>query len=98
MDVDGGHEQTLDFRQRECFFRKGVKLGFAQNLYQRLHAFDGRSASDEAVRPFAAVAVLVVAAAVFKLLLSVLELGKLALLGGNFSVQLLDGFLFGHGT
>ena len=78
MGADGGHEQTLDFRQRESLFRKGVKLGFSQNLYQRLYALDGRAASDEAVCPLAAVAFFVVAAAVFKLLLSVLELGKLS--------------------
>lgn len=67
------------------------------NLCQRLYAFDGRAVSDEAVRPLAAVTFLVVAAAVFQLLLSVLELGKLTLLGGDFSFQLRDGFLFGHG-
>ena len=98
MGVDGRHEQIPDLRQRECFFRKGVKFGFSQNLCQRLHAFDGRTAGDEAVRPFAAVTFFVVAAAVFKLLLSVLELGKLELLGGDFSFQLRDGFLLGHGT
>ena len=50
------------------------------------------------MRPFAAVAFLIVAAAVFKLLLSVLELGKLTFLGGNFSFQLRDAFLFGNGA
>ena len=98
MSVDGGHEQTLDLRQSKHFFCKGVELGFGQNLCQRLHAFDGRAASDEAVCPLAAVAFLVVAAAVFKLLLSVLELGKLAFLGSNFSLQLRDSFLLGHGA
>ena len=98
MGIDGGYEQAPDLRQRESLFHKGVKFGFTQNLCQRLHAFDGRAAGDEAVRPFAAVAFLIVDAAVFKLLLSVLELGKLSFLGGNFSFQLRDGFLFGHGT
>lgn len=28
VGVDCGHEQTLDFRQSKCFFRKGVELGF----------------------------------------------------------------------
>ena len=50
------------------------------------------------MRPFAAVAFLIVAAAVFKLLLSVLELGKLALPGGYFGFQFRDSFLFGHGA
>ena len=98
VGVDGGHEQTLDFRQSKCFFRKGVELGFGQNLCQRLHAFDGRATGDEPVDPLAAVAFLVVAAAVFQLLLFVLKLGKLALLSGDFGFQLRDGFLFGHGA
>ena len=98
MGVDGRHEQTFDLWQSKRFFRKGVKLGFAQNLHQRLYAFDGRAVSDEAVRLLAAVAFLVVAAAVFQLLLSVLELGKLAFLGGDFCFQLRDCFLFRHGA
>ena len=53
VGVDGGHEQTFDLRQSKRFFRKGVELVFGQNLCQRLHAFDGRAAGDEAVRPLA---------------------------------------------
>ena len=98
VSVDGGHEQAFDLRQSKRFFCKGVELGFSQNLYQRLHAFDGRAAGDEPVGPLAAVAFLVVAAAVFQLLLFVLELGNLALLGGDFSFQLRDCFLFWHGA
>ena len=98
MGGDGFHEHILNLRQRESLFRKGIKLSFGQSLCQRLHAFDGRAASNEAVRPLAAVAFLVVAAAVFQLLLFVLKLGKLAFLGGDLGFQLRDGFLFGHCT
>ena len=98
MGVDGGYEQAPDLRQGKYFFRKGVELGFGQNLCQRFHAFDSRAAGNEAVRPFTAVAFLLVAAAVFQLLLSVLELGKLAFLGVDFCFQLRDGFLVGHGA
>ena len=98
MGVDGGHEQILDLRQSKCFFHKGIELGFGQNLCQRLYAFDSRAAGNEAVRSFAAVAFLALAAAVFQLLLSVLELGKLALPGGYFGFQFRDSFLFGHGA
>ena len=98
MFVDGFHEQGLDLRQGECFFRKGVELSFSQNLCKRSHALNSSSTGNEPVRPFPAVAFLIVAAAVFKLLRFVPELGKLALTGGNLGFQFWDGFLFGHGT
>jgi len=50
------------------------------------------------VRPLPTVAFPVVTAAVFKLLLFVPELGKLALIGGNLGFQFGDGFLFCHST
>jgi len=50
------------------------------------------------VRPLPAVTLFVVGGTVFKLLLFVPELGKLALIGGYLGFQFWDGFLFGHGT
>ena len=92
--VDGLHEQTLDLWQGEGFFRKGVKLGFAQHLRQRGYALHSGSTSDKPVCPFPAVTFFVVGSTVFKLLLFVPELGKLALIGGNLGFQFGDGFLF----
>ena len=96
MFVDPFHQQALDLRDGKSFFSKGVKLGFGQNLCQRGHALHSGSTSDQPVRPFPAVAFLVVAAAVFKLLLFVPELGKLALIGGDLGFQIGDRFLFCH--
>ena len=98
MFVDGLHEQALDFRQGEGFFRKSIKLGFAQNLCKRSHTLDGSSMGDKPVRPFPAVAFFVVGGTVFKLLLFVPKLGELALIGGNLGFQFGNGFLFGHRT
>ena len=78
--VDRFHEQTLDLRQGEGFFRKGVELSFSQNLCKRSHALNSSSTGDKPVRPFPAVAFLVVGGTVFKLLLFVPELCKLALI------------------
>ena len=98
MFVDSLHEQVLDLRQGEGFFCKGIELCFGQNLCQRGYAFNGCTSGDQPVRPFPAVTFFVVGGTVFKLLLFVPELGKLALIGGNIGFQFRDGFLFGHGT
>ena len=98
MFVYGFHKQALDLRDGKGFFRKSVKLGFAQNLCQRGHALNGSSTGNQPVRPFLAVAFFIVGGTVFKLLLFVPELGKLALIGGDLGFQFGDGFLFGHGT
>ena len=94
MLVDGLHEQALDLRDGKSFFSKGVKLGFAQNLCKRGHALHSGPTGDEPVRPFPAVTLFIVDGTVFKLLLFVPELGKLALIGGNLGFQFGDGFLF----
>ena len=96
--VDGLHEQTLDLWQGEGFFRKGVKFGFAQHLRQRDYTLYSGSTSNQPVRPFPAVTLFIVDGTVFKLLLFVPELGKLALIGGNLGFQFGDGFLFCHST
>ena len=98
MFVDRFHKQALDLRDGKGFFRKGVKLGFAQHLCQRCYTLHSGPTGDQSVCPFPAVAFLIVAAAVFKLLLFVPEPGKLALTGGDLIFQFGDGFLFGHGT
>ena len=98
MLVDGLHEQTLDLWQGEGFFRKGVKFGFAQHLRQRDYTLYSGSTSNQPVRPFPAVTLFIVDGTVFKLLLFVPELGKLALIGGNLGFQFGDGFLFCHST
>ena len=94
MFVDGLHEQALDFRQGEGFFRKGVKLGFGQNLCQRCNAFNSCATGDKVVRPLAPITFFVVGDTVFKLLLFVLELRKLAFIFRFLGFQLGDGFLF----
>jgi len=96
--VDGLHEQAPDLRQGKGFFCKGIELYFGQNLCQRCYAFNGCPTGDEPVRPFPAVTFFVVGGTVFKLLLFVPELGKLALIGGNLGLQFGDGFLFRHST
>ena len=98
MFVDHFHEQALDLRQGEGFFRKGVELSFSQNLCKRSHALNSSSTGDKPVCPLPAVTLFVVGGTVFKLLLFVPELGKLALIGGYLGFQFRDGFLFGHGT
>ena len=98
MFVDGFHEQGLDLRQCEGLFRKGIELSFAQNLCQRGYTLHSSSTGDKPVRPFPAVAFLIVAAAVLKLLLFVPELGKLTLIVSDLGFQFGDGLLFGHGT
>ena len=96
--ADGLHKQALDLRQGEGFFRKSIKLGFAQNLCQRGHALHSGSTSDQPVRPFPAITFLVVASAVFNLLLFVPELGKLAFIGGDLGFQFGDRFMFFQNT
>lgn len=71
-------EQALDLWQGEGFFRKGVELSFSQNLCKRSHALNSSSTGDKPVCPFPAVALFIVGGTVFKLLLFVPELGKLA--------------------
>lgn len=96
MFVDRFHKQAFDLRDGKSFFSKGVKLGFGQNLCQRCDTFNGCATGDKVVRPLAPIALLVVTAAVFKLLLFVLELGNPTLIGVNLSLQFGDGFLFCH--
>ena len=91
-------EQALDLRQGEGFFRKGVELSFSQNLCKRSHALNSSSTGDKPVCPFPAVALFIVGGTVFKLLLFVPGLGKLALTGGDLIFQFRDGFLFRHST
>ncbi len=98
MFVDGLHKQALDLRQGEGFFHEGIELSFAQHLRQRGHTLHSGSTSDQPVRPFPAVTFFVVGGTVFKLLLFVPELGKLALIGGDLGPQFGDGFLFRHST
>ena len=86
------------FSSMENSFCKGIELGFAQNLCQRCYALHSGPMGDEPVRPFPAVAFFVVGGTVFKLLLFMTELGKLALIGRDLGFQFGDGFLFGHGT
>ena len=74
MFVDRFHEQALNLRDGKSFFRKGVKLGFGQNLCQRCDAFNGCATCDKVVRPLAPISFFVVGDTVFKLLLFVLEL------------------------
>lgn len=97
VHVDGLHEQFLDLRQGEGFFRKGVELGFTQHLCERCYALHCGPTGDKPVRPFSAVALFIVATAVFKLLF-VPELVELALIGGDLGFQLRNGFLFWHGS
>ena len=66
--VDRFHEQALYLRDGKGFFRKGVKLGFGQNLCQRCDAFNGCATGDKMVRPLAPISFFVVGDAVFKLL------------------------------
>ena len=94
--VDSLHKQALGLRQGEDFFCKGVELSFSQNLCKRSHTLNSSSTGDKPVRPFPAVAFLVVGGTVFKLLLFVPELGKLALIVGDFIFQLGDSFLLCH--
>ena len=96
--ADGLHKQALDLRQGEGFFRKSIKLGFAQNLCQRGHALHSGSTGDKPVRPFPAVAFLVLGSTVFELLLFVPELRELAFVFCFLSFQLGDGFLFCRNT
>ena len=94
--VDGLHEQTLDLWQGEGFFRKGVKFGFGQNLCQRCNAFNSCATGDQPVRPLPSVAFFIIGDAIFKLLLFVPELGKLALIVNDLGFQFRDGFLLFH--
>ena len=96
--IDRFHKKALDLRDGKGFFGKGIKLGFSQSLCQRGHALHSGPTGDEPVRPFPAVAFLVVAAAVFKLLLFVPELRELAFVFCFLSFQLGDGFLFCRNT
>ncbi|EEB21365.1 hypothetical protein BIFCAT_01194 [Bifidobacterium catenulatum DSM 16992 = JCM 1194 = LMG 11043] len=59
-------------------FRKGVKLGFGQNLCQRCNAFNSCATGDKMMCPLAQISLFVVCGTVFKLLLFVLELQELA--------------------
>ena len=77
----------------ENSFCKGIELGFAQNLCQRCYALHSGPTGDQPVRPFPAVAFLIVAAAVFKLLLFVPELGKLVLIVSDLGFQFGDSFV-----
>ena len=94
--VDRFHKQALDLRDDKSFFRKGVKLGFGQNLCQRCDTFNGCATSDKVVRPLAPITFFVVGDAVFNLLLFVLELRELAFVFLFLGFQLGDGFLFYH--
>ena len=94
--VDRFHKQAIDLRDGKSFFRKGVKLGFGQNLCQRCNAFNGCATGDKVVRPLAPIAFLVVGDTVFNLLLFVLELRELAFIFRFLSFQFGDAFLFCH--
>ena len=94
--VDRFHKQALDLRQGKSFFRKGVKLGFSQNLCQRCDAFDSSTTGDKVVRPLAPISLFIVGDTVFKLLFFVLELRELAFIFCFLSFQFGDGFLFCH--
>ena len=96
MLVDGLHEQPFDLGGSKGFFRKGIEFGFGQNLCQRGNALHGGSTGNKMVRPLPSVAFLVVTAAVFKLLLFVLELDELALIVSNLGFQFGDGFSLCH--
>ena len=96
MFVDRFHEQALDLRDSKGFFRKGVKLGFGQNLCQRCDAFNGCATGDKVVRPFAPISFFVLADAVFNLLLFVLKLREPAFIFRFLCFQLGNGFLFCH--
>ena len=97
--VDRFHKQALDLRDgKEGFFRKGVKLGFGQNLCQWSNAFNSCSTGDKVVRPFAPISLFVVGDTVFKPLLFVLELRELAFIFRFLSFQLWDSFLFCRST
>ena len=90
MLVDGLHEQALGLRQGEGFFRKGVKLGFGQNLCQRCDTFNGCATGDKVVRPLAPISFFVVGDTVFKLLFFVLELRELAFIFRYLSFQFVN--------
>lgn len=93
MFVDRFHEQALDLRDGKDFFRKSIKLGFSQNLCQRSDAFNGCAKGDKVMRPLAPISFFEVGDTVFMLLLSVPELGKLALIVSDLGFQFEDGFL-----
>ena len=92
--VDRFHEQALDLRDNKSFFRKGVKLGFGQNLCQRCDALNGCATGDKVVRPLAPITFFVVGDTVFKLLLFVLKLREPAFIFRFLCFQLGNGFLF----
>ena len=96
MFVYGFYKQALDLRDGKGFFCKGIELCFGQNLCQRGYTLHSGSTSDQPVRPFPAVAFFVVGGTVFKLLLFVPELGKLAFIVSDLGFQFGDGFLFCH--
>ena len=98
MFIDRFHEQALDLRDGKSYFRKGVKLGFAQNLCQRCDAFNGCATGDKVVRPLTPITFFVVDDAVFDLLFFVLELRELALIFHFLGFQFGDGFWFFHST
>ena len=94
--VDSFHEQALDLRDGKSFFRKGVKLGFGQNLCQRYDVFDGCATGDKVVLSLAPISFFVVGDTVLKLLLFVLELRELAFIFHFLGFQFGDSFLFCH--
>ena len=96
MFVDRFHKQALDLMDGKGFFRKGVKLGFSQNLCQRCDAFNGCTTGDKVVRPFAPITFFVVGNTVFKLLFFALELREFSFIFRFLRFQLGDGFLFCH--